>query len=157
MLLFVSNVAFAQEERETKYGVGIQSSFPAWGISGMVDVAPKISVQGILGIVGDLRTYAGRGIYRFKKEPHWNTYGYGMIGAWSYPWYEREDWRIEEKTETAIGFGAGAGIEYNWQALTPNLPPLWWNLEAGMGRVEFEEAGYGFATFMFGGGVHYRF
>ena len=159
VLLFASNVAFAQEQKETKFGMGFQSSFPAWGISGMMDVAPNISVQGILGLFGDLRTYAGRGIYRFTKEPYWNTYGYGMIGAWSYPWLEY-DWvaqRWVERTETAMGFGAGAGVEYNWQAWERNLPPIWWNAEVGIGMVEFEEALYEFSTFMIGVGAHYRF
>lgn len=76
--LLVSDVAFAQEQKETKFGIGFQSTFPAWGLSGMMDVNDKVSVQGILGAFGDLNIYAGRGIYRFRKEPMWNTYGYGM-------------------------------------------------------------------------------
>ena len=157
ILLLVSSVAFAQEEKETKFGIGFQSSFPAYGISGMLDVGPNISVQGILGAFGDLKTFAGRGIYRFRKEPYWNTYGYGMIGVWSYPWYKWEGWNFVEKTETTMGFGAGVGIDYNWQGWSPDLPPIWWNLELGIGMVEFEDADYNFSTIMFGVGVHYRF
>ena len=157
MLLLVSNIAFAQGEKETKFGIGFQSSFPAWGISGMMDVADNVSVQGILGAFGDLKTYAGRGIYRFRKEPKWNTYGYGMIGAWSYPWYKWEGWNLVEETETTIGFGAGVGIEYDWRAWMPDLPPVWWNLKIGVGMIEFEEADYDLSTFMVGCGGHYRF
>lgn len=149
-------------EGETKrFGVGFQSSFPAWGISGMVDVADNLSVQGILGAFGDLKTYAGRGIYRFTRKPYYNAYGYGMIGAWSYTGYEYYwvGWSLRSRktTETVLGFGAGVGIEYDWRAWSPNLPPIWWNLEVGLGMVNFEKVDYDFSTFMLGVGAHYRF
>jgi len=167
LFLLVSSVALAQgiEDETKRFGVGFQSSYPAWGISGMMDVADNLSVQGILGMVGDLKTYAGRGIYRFRKEPYWNTYGYGMIGAWSYPGYEIEYEYIygisyptmKKITETVMGFGAGVGIEYDWRALSPNLPPIWFNLEIGLGNVKFKKIDYDFSAFMAGAGAHYRF
>jgi len=166
LLLLVSNIAFAQGEKETKFGIGFQSSFPAWGISGMMDVADNVSVQGILGVVGDLKTYAGRGIYRFRKEPNWNTYGYGMIGAWSYTGLEMyisdysygiPIYATRETTETVMGYGAGVGIEYDWRAWAPDLPSVRWNIEIGLGVVEFEIVDYDFSTFVFGCGGHYRF
>ena len=147
-----------QEEKKTKFGIGFQSAFPSWGISGMVDVSDKISIQGILGAFSVLKTYAGRGIYRFKKETYWNAYGYGMLGAWSYPGYKiGTGWSLEETTETVMGFGAGAGIEYDWRGLNPKLPPLFWNLEIGLGSVKFKEIDYNLSAFMFGAGVYYRF
>lgn len=153
-LFFLVGVASAQEQKETKFGVGFQG----WGISGMMDVSDKVSVQGILGMFGDLRTYAGRGIYRFRREPLWNAYGYGMVGMWSGSYSKWDAYRGDyvEETETAMGFGAGGGIEYNWQAFSPNLPPIWWNLEAGIGSVGFDHYN-DFSAFMFGGGAHYRF
>ncbi|MBU0569102.1 porin family protein [bacterium] len=155
-LFLLVGVASAQEQKETKFGVGFQSSFPAWGISGMMDVFDKVSVQGILGAFGNLKTYAGRGIYRFRREPFWNTYGYGMVGMWSYSYFDDYARRnYVKETETAMGFGAGGGIEYNWQAFAPNLPPIWWNLEAGIGSVPLKY--YNFSSFMIGVGAHYRF
>ncbi len=71
-LLLASTVVLAQEEPRGRIGVGFQASFPAWGFSGMVDLTNKLSIQGIFGLLGDLKTYAGRGIYRFKVEPYWN-------------------------------------------------------------------------------------
>ena len=155
--LFVSSAAFAQEE---KFGIGVQFTFPAWGVSGMMDVTDKTSIQGILGLIGDLKMYAGRGIYRFRKEPYWNVYGYGMIGAWSYTGYKigyDSNFNVEKTTETALGFGVGVGIEYTWRAWIPELPPIFWNIEIGFGRVKFDEVDYNFSTFMIGTGVHYRF
>lgn len=156
LLLLGSSVVFAQGEKETKFGIGFQSAY-RWGISGMVDVAPNISVQGILAPFSDMKAYVGRGIYRFRIEPHWNTYGYGMIGAWSHPWDKLEGEILVEETETTMGFGIGAGIEYNWQGRFPNLPPVWWNFELGITKVKFEEADHLCSVFMFGLGVHYRF
>lgn len=128
-LFLLVGVASAQEQKETKFGVGLQN----WGISGMMDVSDKVSVQGILEAFGYLKAYTGRGIYRFKRESVWNAYGYGMVGMWSYSY--DADWDRAKGTETAMCFGAGGGIEYNWQAFAPNLPPIWWNLEAGIGSA----------------------
>lgn len=74
---------------------------------------------------------------------------------WTYPYYGWEGWNYKEKTESVMGFGAGAGIEYDWRALSPNLPPIRWNAEIGLGRVGLEY--YNFSTLMFGVGGHYRF
>ena len=78
------------------------------------------------------------------------------LGMWRYPyskWDANGNW--VEETETAMGFGAGGGIEYNWQAFAPDLPPIWWNLEAGIGSVPLDY--YNFSAFMIGLGAHYRF
>lgn len=77
--------AFAEEQKKTKFGVGFQSTFPALGISGVYDINDKVSAQGVLGLDGELKMYAVRGIYKLRKEPGWNTYGYGMIGSISAP------------------------------------------------------------------------
>ncbi len=157
LFLLVASVAFTEEEKETKFGIGFQGSFPAWGISGMMDVADNISVQGIVGLMGDLKMYAGKGIYKFRKEPYWNAYGYGTIGRWSYPGYKWEEWDLVEITETTMGFGVGVGIEYDWRGWDPKLPPIFGNVEIGFGKVEFDEVDYDFSTLMWGGGLHYRF
>jgi len=150
--------AGAQGENRGKFGVGFQSSFPAWGVSGMMDISNNMALQGILGAFGDLKLYGGRGIYRFRQEQRWNTYGYGLIGAWSYKGIEIDsNFTWKETTETVVGFGAGVGVEYDWRAWVPGLPPIWSNLEIGFGRTKFEEVDYDFSTFMLGAGFHYRF
>lgn len=158
LALIMTSSVFSQEKDETEFGVGVQFAFPAYGISGVIDLADNFAAQGIIGAFGDLKTYAGRGIYRFQTETYWNTYGYGMVGAWSYPWTKiDENYNLVEKNEITLGYGAGVGVEYNWQSLSSNLPPIWWNLEIGVGSVQFDEANYDFSTFMFGTGAHFRF
>lgn len=158
LILVAVSKCFAQDRDDLKWGVGFQGSFPAYGFSGMMDINETISVQAILGFFGDLNTYAGRGLYRFKKEDDWEIYGYGMIGAWSYDGVRvRSLFVLEKYTETVIGFGAGAGIEYDFRALSPDLPPLFGNVELGIGIVDFNKVNYDFNTLLIGLGVHYRF
>ena len=144
--------------KETKYGVGYQGTFPANGLSGMMDVNENITAQAIFGLFGDLKTYAGRGLYRFRKEAYWDMYGYGMIGAWSYTGLEvGAGLTLKKTTETVLGFGAGVGIEYDWRGWDAKLPPIFWNLELGIGMVNFDKVDYNFSTLLLGAGIHYRF
>jgi hypothetical protein len=137
--------------REGRFGVGFQSSYPAWGLSGTYDVNEDISAQAILGFFGNLQTYAGRGVYRFQQEEQWNLYGYGLLGIWRYSF---SAFGISE-SESAVGFGLGAGLEYDWRAWNETLPPIYWNIELGLGIVDMDH--YNFSTIMIGAGLHYRF
>lgn len=142
------------EIERLKYGVGFQGSFPASGISGMMNVTDDIAAQAIVGFFGNLRTFAGRGLYKFQEEDYWDLYGYGMAGAWSYRGFAVNNNR---QTETVLGLGAGAGFQYDWRAYNSDFPPIAWNIELGIGFVDFKEVNYNFSTIMFGAGVHYRF
>ncbi len=133
---------------EFRYGVGFQSTFPAWGISGMMTINETMAAQAILGFLGNLNTIAGRGLYTFREEQHWDAYGYGMLGYWSYG-------AAGISRESAIGFGVGAGFQYDWRAFDDGLPPIFWNLEVGLGVVNLDN--YNFSSMMFGTGLHYRF
>ncbi len=44
----------------------------------------------------------------------------------------------------------------DWRALSPNLPPLYWNIKAGLGVTNWENYS-GFSTFNIASGVHYKF
>lgn len=125
----------------------------------MLDITPNVSIQGILGPLGNLKMYAGKGIYRVIKTSAGNIYGYGMIGAWSYPLLS---WNSKEGTETVMGFGAGIGLEVNLKALYPNLfsnlSPISCNAEIGLRSVKFKEASCYFPIpISIGAGIHYRF
>ncbi len=152
-----------QKEKKTKFGIGFQYSSPALGISGILDVTPNVSIQGILDPLGDLKTYVGRGIYRFKKKSNWNAYGYGMLGTWSYPIYGGGllYWDIKEGTEKIMVFGAGVGIEQDCRSLGASFsgfPPLWLNFEIGLRSAKFKEASYNpLLPISVGVGIHYRF
>ncbi|MCC5915194.1 MAG: hypothetical protein JJU46_12510 [Balneolaceae bacterium] len=138
-----------EQVNPTRYGVGFQGTFPANGLSGMMDFSDEITAQAIFGFFGTLKTFAGRGLYRFQKEEFWNMYGYGMLGAWNYS--------IGSQSETVLGLGFGAGFEYDWRSYRSDFPPIFWNIELGIGFVDFDEINYNFSTILFGAGLHYRF
>jgi hypothetical protein len=157
--LLWTGIVFSQgKEKESKFAIGFQDCFPTFGISGMINLDKNLSIQGIVGFLGDLKSYGGRVLYRFTVEDYWNAYAYGMLGAWSYTGFAIDDeWHLTETTETVFGFGGGVGIEYSMQALSPKLPPIFWNLEVGVGSVSFSEVDYDFSAFMLGCGAHFRF
>lgn len=153
---FLPILAIAQEEATIevaepeyfRYGAGFQSTFPAWGLSGMMAVTDEVDLQLILGPFGGLSTYAARGLYTFRDNDFWDLYGYGMLGVWNHS-------TLRVRNETVLGFGVGGGIQYDWRVFNDELPPLFWNLELGFGRVNFDY--YDFNSVMLGTGVHYRF
>lgn len=161
LIILISSVSVLAQQKQVGFqsltsGLGLSPSW--WGISAIADVTPNVSIQVILNPLGDLNkmlytgAYAGRGIYRFIKKTYWNAYGYGMLGAWS---YLTDSLNLKEKTGIEIMdiiFGPGAGIEYNWKALYSKLPSIAWNLEVGLGMVNFK--GIDIIT---GAGAHYRF
>ena len=131
----------------TEFGVGLQSSWPAFGFSAMMDLNERTAVQGVVGLFGRVNVFAARGLYRFSVEELWSLYGYGSAGVVSHS-YLRE-------RETTLGLGAGAGLEYDWRAWGPKLPPIRWNVELGLAYADFDY--YDYTGFSFGAGLHYRF
>lgn len=114
------------------WGVGLQA---VPGIDGGVavtkDINYRVSLQGVLGL-GRFPTVLGRARYAFLTKQWVDLYGYGAVG-------------IDDGTELTAG--AGAGVEWDWRNLSPDLPPVSFNLEVGVSNWW---AGLGF-------GVYYRF
>ncbi|HIO95877.1 MAG TPA: hypothetical protein EYG67_03570 [Campylobacterales bacterium] len=131
--------------------MGIQSSFPSEGFSIKMDTSHKVAVQGIFDFIGDETSYALRGLYKFKKEQFYNVYGYGEIGLWSWDkaYYYHE-------SETVLGFGAGAGIEYDLRGLDSSFIPLFVNAELNLHMIDFDYY-HNDDEFGLGLGIHYKF
>ena len=128
--------------------VGFQSSgFSSNGISAKLDLTDKYTVQGIVGFFGDVNNYSVRGLYHFKQKDHYNLYGYGSLGMWS--------WNNAFYDESVLGYGAGAGVEYDLRGLDSEFIPLFVNLELGMDIVNFDHYTYGGVEL--GLGLHYKF
>ena len=132
-----------------RFGLGVQNTFPSNGISGVVRLDNDLSIQGIIDPFGILKTYSGRILYAFNEEKEYELYAYGSVGAWSYSdvFY----------TETALGFGGGIGIEWDWRNYRNTLPPVYWNAELGLGFAGFDVVSYNLNTLWIGVGAHYRF
>ena len=133
-----------------KYGLGLTSSYPAYGLSGTLQLSEKITAEALLGFFGTVANLGARGWYRFKRHEKFDLYGYGAVGMYRY------DYDID--TETVFGIGGGAGLEWSLQKVLgdDSLPPVFFNIDVGMAFASFEHYG-GFSTLGFGGGAHYRF
>lgn len=137
---------------QEKYAIGFQSTWPAWGLSGQMDINDKLTAQAVLGFAGETNIYALRGLYNIKKSStpflH-NYYGFAAIGDYTSPSY---DFNGNSTRESVIGFGLGAGVE---AAPFEDLP-IWLSLEVGASFAGFDNYS-GFNTIGFGLGMHYRF
>jgi hypothetical protein len=147
----------ASDAEGSRFGIGFQSAWPAYGISGLYDVNDRITAQAVVGAFGALSTLSGRGLYHFQREPSYTAYGYGTVGAW------RHSFRLlhETQSETSLGLGGGAGIELNWRTILGNdsgestYPPLFSSIDLGFVLANF--ARYNFSGIVIGAGMHYRF
>jgi hypothetical protein len=145
LLLSTSQAA----DSDSKYAAGFQSTGYSYGLSGKMEISDEITAQGIIGLFGDLSSYSVRGLYNLKSDTHWDAYAYGSAGMWSY------DSSFDDFDENVFVFGSGVGIEYDWRAFAPELPPVYWNLELGLNVGSFDY--YDFSALSFGVGAHYRF
>jgi len=121
-----------------------------YGLSAKYDVTDKITTQVIGGFWGysGLTCFTGRGIYKFKEQNHYNLYGYGSLSSWRWSGYGYN--------ETAIGFGAGGGAEYDIRGIDREFIPLFVSLDLGFQVANFDRYG-GFGGLGLGLGVHYKF
>ena len=160
ILLLAQSSVLAQEEG--KYKIGFMASFPSYGLSGIMKINDKVSVQGILAPMGDLSSYSVRGLYKIQEEETWHTYSYGSIGIWKHEYEEvvnssnYYNLTTETKTESAVGFGAGVGIEYDWSIwYGEDFPPISSSLEIGFGSVGLDN--YEYSAISIGAATHYKF
>ena len=137
------------EAQETRWGVGFQSSFPAYGLSGLYDMSERITLQAVLGALGTVTTFSGRGLYRFQTEEKFDLYGFGTVGMWR--------WSSRFVDETSLGIGGGAGIELDWRSIIGDsgVPPLFSSVDVGLTLASFDT--YNFNALTIGVGLHYRF
>lgn len=137
-----------------RYGIGFGSAWPAYGISGTLQMNQTITVEAVLGLFGTVTNFGGRLWYRFNQNEKYDLYGYGAVGVYRY------SARVLGigVSENVLGLGAGAGIEAGIAKLFDDeeLPPIFLNAELGLAFGSFEYYG-GFSTLSFGFGAHYRF
>lgn len=115
----------AQQEQRSyvnNVAVGFYIGYPVAGITGIYNPTAQWGIQGLADISGNRQSLAGRILYRFLTRERTNTYGYGMVGGFE---------GIDDDS-FGLGFGAGAGVEYSWQAFSETLPPIWGSVELGV-------------------------
>ncbi len=140
-----------------RFGVGFQSSWPAYGLSGMYDLNDRLTAQAVLGAFGTLTTVSGRGLYHFQREEKYSLYGFGTVGVW------RHSYRVigVSESETSPGVGGGAGLELDWRRLLDGsgngsgFPPIFSSIDLGFVAASFDN--YNFSGLVIGAGLHYKF
>lgn len=134
-----------------KYGVGMTSSWPVYGLSGTMQFNETLTGEAVLGIFGVLNSYGGRAWYRFDRNENYDFYGYGSLSLLQYRYS-----RFGGGTESVMGLGAGVGVESGLQKLfDEDFLPLFVNAELGLALANFDH--YNFSSFVFGFGIRYRF
>lgn len=131
-------------EDESRWSVGIQSSFISGGISAKYRYTDIVTIQGTLGALGTVQNYGLRGLYTVKQEDSLNIYGFGGVGLWK--WSGSGSFG----SETVLGLSGGVGAAYTF----PDLP-LELSAELGLGLVNFDH--YSFSSVGIGLGAHYSF
>ncbi|TVR63918.1 MAG: hypothetical protein EA422_08110 [Gemmatimonadales bacterium] len=140
-----------------RFGVGFQSSWPAYGLSGTYAVNERVTAQGVVGAFGSLTTLSGRGLYHFQKQEKYSLYGFGTAGIWRHSF----QFLGGSESETSPGLGGGAGIELDWRRLLDTggdgsgFPPLFSTIDLGFVAASFDN--YNFSGLVIGAGIHYRF
>lgn len=133
-----------------KMGVGYHISWPAYGLSGIYDVQPTLSLQAVAGFFGSWNSLSGRALYRLPQRPRGDVYGYAAAGAWSYS--------LLGNRESTINFGGGAGVDVDWRRFLQDLDlPLFTQIEIGLSSLSLPAAGYNGVFMSIGAGLHYRF
>ncbi len=143
-IFFISNSLYSQ-----KASLGLQYTFPSYGISGKLHLNDHNSVQAVFGAFGIVSNFSGRYNYLFDERGKRNVkpFLYGQVGMWRY----NSD--ILSIDESALGFGFGAGLEFDWMDfISENLST---SIEIGYGNVDLLY--YDFAVTSFGFGLHYNF
>tara|TARA_B110000259_G_scaffold34139_1_gene37953 strand:+ start:417 stop:923 length:507 start_codon:yes stop_codon:yes gene_type:complete len=155
--VFSSSLLLAQDLSYPRLGVGIQTSFPAGGLSVKADLTEQHSAQAVIGIFGPFSSYYGRysfnfneSGYDFRIKPY--LYGQGGLFSYTYKGIDLNTFEVVDETESNFGYGVGAGIEWHYAPFTDKLR---FNIEIGYGNVDF--AFYDFKSILFGGGIHYYF
>jgi hypothetical protein len=136
--------------REGRFGVGLQLTWPTFGLSGMMDVSDEVSIQGVLGTAGYGLAIAGRGLFRLPHQEHFRPYAYGEAGLWS----AYREWGA------VPNFGFGGGIELDIRQFAPEAPPVYASFEAGLNMAFYRDRELGSGSlvrFQIGPAVHYRF
>lgn len=141
-----------------KYGVGFASTWPSYGLSGTYQLSEMLTAEAVVGFFGAVRNFGARGWYRFNRSAKYDFYGYAGVNMYQYRYRTiNSAFQTVRDTESVLGLGAGVGMEAGIRSLFKDqeLPPIFLNWELGLALASFEY--YNFSSFVWGGGIHYRF
>lgn len=136
--------------REGRVGVGLQFTWPTYGLSAMVDLGHDWSLQGVIGSAGYGLSLTGRALYRLEPQEEFRPYAYGEIGRWG-------DYGT---LGNVPHFGLGGGVEFDIRDFAPDAPPVYASFEIGLNVGVHRDHDLGNNTLLrlqLGPALHYRF
>lgn len=145
VILFIAKASFSQTA-----SLGVQYSFPSYGLSAKFNPNDHHSIQLIYGALGIVSNFSGRYNYLFDENDAivpTKPYLYAQAGKWFY--------NQGNLDESVFGYGVGAGLEFNyffWGLFSDNLKS---SIEIGYGDVDLFYYDFSYTTFGFG--LHYEF
>ncbi|MCB1047978.1 MAG: hypothetical protein KDC10_12335 [Calditrichaeota bacterium] len=131
--------------------VGLQSGVPG-GISIKHEINEQWTAQLLLDVLRSnnlVTSYGGRINYTFRDEHTWQAFCYGSLAYYSLDWWYYH--------ESAFGFGAGCGVEWDFEELIDLPVPLFASVDLGLAMISFPEYGAGVGGLFLGFGLHYQF
>lgn len=149
----------AQELSEPgKLGVGLASSYPAYGLSAKYNFTETHAAQLIVGGASygfgtNSFALSGRYLYNFEENGDafvYRPYVYGQLGYFTVKY---QFLNYSESFNT-ISFGAGGGIEFTFPEFVKGLA---FNAELGYVGGSFDDGIGTYAGFAYGAGIHYYF
>lgn len=163
-LIFTIALAFtafnlSAQDGNRNIGVGLQSSFPTYGLSARIGITDQILAQAIIApfssSAGDfgysINFYGGRGIYRFTESDR-TAVPYAFAGAGLI----RSTLKLGTMGTTStnmLGWNIGAGLEF-FPGFLDNLGA---SVELGYGAMNVGTTGISLAGINYGVGIHYYF
>lgn len=156
-VMAIANFVSAQDGNR-KIGVGLQSSFPVYGISAKIGITDQVMAQAIVAPFGasagtagySLNFYGARGIYRFT-DPDRVAVPYAFAGAGLI--HSTFTYGTTSSSANIVGWSLGAGLEF-----FPNfLDNLGLSAEIGYGSMSVGTGNIAISSMTYGGGLHYYF
>lgn len=157
-LLFAALAVKAQDVKRT-FGIGLQSSFPSFGISAKYAITEQSVVQATIAPFGasmdggsvSMNFYGARYIHRFpdsdQRSVSLDPYLFAGGGLLSYK-QNFTAFGLGTSTENMFGYSAGAGVEL----IVAGKFGI--SLELGYGKMSFS-GGVAASSILSGGGLHF--
>jgi hypothetical protein len=148
LLLATSTIVSADEDNGlSNLYVGLQGASFSSGLSVKYAFTEKFKAQAILGAIGTVTSYSGRGIYSFHEDKYFDYYGLVGVGVWN--------WSNRYYNESVLGYSIGVGAEYDLRKAVPDFPAFFVSGEVAFSYIGFDNYSYGGVGL--GLGLHYKF
>ena len=105
-----------------RIGLGFQSSWPTYGVSGTHDLIQRLTGQAVVGAIGTLSTVSAWGLYHFQREVNYSLFDYRTAEA-APPGWAPGEWGTAGGRPG--GWDAGPGEAGNAGPLTAAPFPTW--------------------------------